>query len=363
MENQTKKRNIKKGLIISLVCFFTIILITICTFYGIFFNEVNAFFTIKKTDEGIYSITYKNNYYFDDFLKTGASTDEELKSFIMSKLLHGIQIDFAMPDYGCSSFTATTAEGKHTFARNLDIDFAPIMVVKTEPNNSYSSISMVNLSALGFSNSSIPEGLIDKLLLLATPYIPFDGMNEKGVSICVNMVNGNAIEQNTNKINLTTTTLIRLVLDKAKNVEEALQLIQKYDLHDSTGGPYHFHIADKTGKSAVVEYYNNEIQIINSEKNYQILTNHALNNLEPNDSTFTNTHERYNTIDNKLSETNGVLSIQESLNLLQEVKLEWGSYVDNSIGGALYSAVYNLDELKLNFIYKSETKKVYSFCI
>lgn len=294
MAEQNEKKKMakwKKALIICFSSFFAVIIIAVGTFYGIFFNEVNAFCSIKKVNDNIYSLTYKNDYFFDEFLQSGASTDAELQNFIMKKLLHGLPINFTLPDYGCSSFTATTKDGEHTFARNLDIKFAPIMVVKTAPKNGYSSISMVNLSALGFNIGSNVSGFMDKCLLLAAPYIPFDGMNEKGVAICVNMVNGEDIHQNTDKIDITTTTLIRLVLDKAKNVDEAIELIKKYDLHDSTGGPYHFQIADKSGKSVVIEYFKNELQVISSQNNYQIMTNHALNNLEPQDSTFTDTHQ------------------------------------------------------------------------
>ena len=340
---------------------FGLIFVAMATFYGIFFNEVNAFLSIREEGSTVYSMTYKNNYFFDDFLKTGASTDAELKNFLIKKLLHGIDINFDLPDYACSCFTAKTSENEHTFSRNLDIDFAPIMIVKTYPKNSYSSISMVNLSALGFSDSNIPNALYDKLLLLATPYIPFDGVNEKGVAICVNMVNGDNIEQNTNKIDITTTALIRLVLDKAASVDEAIELIGQYDLHDSTGGPYHFLIADKTGKSVAVEYYQNNMQVIASSKSYQILTNHTLNDFETELSTFNKTYERYETIDNKLSETDGVLSIEKSLELLQDVKLSWDAYDGGGPGGALYSVVYNMDKLELHFVYRSETKKVYKF--
>lgn len=366
MSEQIEKKKMakwKKVLIISFSSFFALVLIAVGTFYGIFFNEVNAFFTIKQESDNIYSMTYKNNYFFDDFLASGATTDEELQNFIMKKLLHGLPIDFTLPDYGCSSFNATTKEGERIFARNLDIEFAPIMIVRTAPKNGYSSISMVNLSALGFNMAYAPNGFMDKLLLLAAPYIPFDGMNEKGVAICVNMVNGKAIDQNTEKIDITTTTLIRLVLDKAQNVDEAIGLIKKYDLHDSTGGPYHFQITDKSGKSVVIEYFDNEIQVVESKNSFQIMTNHALNSLEPEESTFTDTHKRYDTINNKLTQTNGILSIEDSIALLQEVKLAWGSSEYGDEGGALYSVVYNLNKLELQFVYKSDMEKIYKFSL
>lgn len=344
----------KKILISVFSSLLAVILICFATFYGIFFNEVNAFFSFKKQDDYIYSIIYKNDYFFDEFLQTGAKTDSELKDFIIKKLLHGLPIDFTLPDYGCSSFVATTENGDQTFARNLDIDFAPIMVVKTKPKNAYSSISMVNLSALGFSLDYQPTSILDKLLCLATPYIPFDGMNEKGVAICVNMVNGSAICQDTDKIDITTTTLIRLVLDYADSTKKAVELIKEYDLFDSTGGPYHFLISDKSGDSVVVEYYNNEIQVIENQK---ILTNHAVNKFEDTTSTFLETFERYNAIKKTLDFNNGTLTTEQSQNLLSEVALSWEN------GGTLYSAIYNLNKSELQFVFKNQTEKPYKFSL
>lgn len=352
--SKKKMSKAKKVLISVFSSLFVIIVLCLGTFYGVFFNEVNAFFSFKKQDESIYSLTYRNDYFFDEFLETGAKTDGELKDFIIKKLLHGLPIDFTLPDYGCSSFVSITESGEQTFARNLDIDFAPIMVVKTEPNNAYKSISMVNLSALGFSLDYQPTSIMDKLLCLATPYIPFDGMNEKGVAICVNMVNGNSICQDTDKINITTTTLIRLVLDYADSTQKAIELINQYDLYDSTGGPYHFLISDKNGDSVVIEYYNNEMQVIENQK---ILTNHALNEYEETTSTFNKTFERYNTIKETIDSNSGTLSLEQSQSLLSEVALSW----DN--GGALYSVIYNLNKLELQFVFKNQTEKIYDFSL
>lgn len=349
-----KTSNLKKILIATLSVLLVMILVSITTFYGVFFNEINAFLSFKKIDNSIYSITYRNDYFFDEFLETGAKDDAALKSFIMKKLLHGISIDFELPDYGCSSFSFVDENGNQSFARNLDIEYAPIMVVKTKPKKAYKSISMVNLSALGFDMDSEPKSVLDKLLCLAVPYIPFDGMNEKGVAICVNMVNGNSIEQNTEKIDITTTTLIRLVLDYADSTEKAIELISSYDLNDSTGGPYHFLISDKSGNSVAVEYFNNEIQVI---ENQRILTNHALNNLEPTESTFNKTFERYDTIYDTLDETNGIISDDKCFSLLKDVALSWGD------GGALYSVVYDLENLEAKFVYKCNIEKVYKFKI
>ena len=51
------------------------------------------------------------------------------------------------------------------------------------------------------------------------------------------------------KVDITTTTAIRLMLDKAADVEEALALLEQYDMHSSAGSCYHFQISDARGKS------------------------------------------------------------------------------------------------------------------
>ena len=48
--------------------------------------------------------------------------------------------------------------------------------------------------------------------------------------------------------------MLRMVLDYADSVDEAVEMIQKYDLHDSAGTSYHYMIADSTGKSAILEW-------------------------------------------------------------------------------------------------------------
>lgn len=366
MSSKTERKKpskLKKALLITLIAILALLILAFSVFYGIFFNEVNALASIKKEGDYVYSLTYKNDYFFDEFLQSGASDDAELQSFIMSKLLHGLPINFDLPDYGCTSFTAFNSSGNRLLARNLDLEYAPVAVVRTRPKNGYASLSLVNLSALGFNMSYVPASLADKLLLLATPYIPFDGVNSQGVAICVNMVNGAPIWQNTDKIDLTTTTLIRLVLDKAGTVREAVELVKNYDLHDSTGGPYHFQIADSSGDGVIVEYYDNKIQVIESADNrFQVMTNHALNGLEREESTFLQTYERYATANARLTKSNGVLSTDDSLTLLQDVKLSWGEDSEYQ-GGTLYSAVYDLNKRELTFIFKCNRQQLYKFAL
>ena len=70
-------------------------------------------------------------------------------------------------------------------------------------------------------------------------------MNEKGLAVAVNMIqDSGTIEQNTDRPDITTTTAVRLLLDQADSVDEALKLLGQYDLHASMGMMVHFAIAD-----------------------------------------------------------------------------------------------------------------------
>ena len=102
---------------------------------------------------------------------------------------------------------------------------------------------------------------MDKIVCLAAPYAPLDGVNDAGVSCGIYMTyqGGDetvATDQNTDKPDFTSTTLLRLILDYADNVEEAVEIASSYDLHDSANTSYHYMVADSTGKSAILEWTN-----------------------------------------------------------------------------------------------------------
>lgn len=73
----------------------------------------------------------------------------------------------------------------------------------------------------------------------------------------------------TGKPNLTTTTAIRLLLNQAADVDEALELLNQYDMHASMGMMVHFALADASGRSVAVEYVDNQMIVIETP----VLTN------------------------------------------------------------------------------------------
>lgn len=93
-----------------------------------------------------------------------------------------------------------------------------------------------------------------KLATLTAPFICLDGMNEKGVSIAVLTLDSEPVHQNTGKPVIGTTLVIRLILDRAATTEEAVELLNQYDMFATSGRDYHFYITDASGDGRVVEY-------------------------------------------------------------------------------------------------------------
>ena len=90
-------------------------------------------------------------------------------------------------NWGCSLFASLGDEENRLFGRNFDWRFSPALLLFTDPPDGYASVSMVDIEYLGFegelSRNLTGLPLEDRRALLDAPYLPFDGMNEKGLAI------------------------------------------------------------------------------------------------------------------------------------------------------------------------------------
>ena len=237
--------------------------------------------SIHKLQDGLYVMTYRGDYGLDEFLaQGGADSDSALANYLMGYLSGGYvtqeDFEFTVGDYGCTTVCVKDKKGDVYFGRNFDWKNDRAIIVYTEPKNGYQSFSTCDLDFLGFGDDYAPDGsMMERLQTLAAIYVPVDGMNEKGL-VVADLMAGDDEEthQKTGKVALTTTTAIRLLLDRAADVDEAIELLKQYDMNSSIGAAHHFAIADKSGKSVVVEYVNGEMLV--AETN--IVTNHYHHN-------------------------------------------------------------------------------------
>ena len=274
-----KKRRILKWVCGILAGLLVILAVGAWSMFGTMITAAN---TIEKLEDGLYVLEYKGDYGYDEFLaQGGAASDSGVANFLVSFLSHGfykIESDVEIGDFGCSTICTADKHGVVFFGRNYDWEECRAMIVHTVPKDGYESISTCCLDFLGFGADYTPDGsMMDRMQTLAAIYVPLDGMNEKGL-VVADLMAGDREEthQQTDKADLTTTTAIRLLLDKAATVDEAIAMLNQYDMNSSIGAAHHLSIADASGKSVVVEYVNGQMLVTET----RVVTNHYLSDCE-----------------------------------------------------------------------------------
>jgi len=273
------KKPLKKILIWTAVLLVLILAVIAFGAWRKFGTFIVAARSIQKIQDGLYVMEYRGDYGLDEFLaQGGADSDSALGRYLMGYLSGGYykqeNIEITPGDFGCTTVCVKDKNGAVYFGRNFDWEKGRAMIVHTVPKNGYESLSTCDLDFLGFGDDYSPDGSMqERIQTLAAIYVPLDGMNELGL-VVADLMAGDDEEthQKTGKVALTTTTAIRLLLDRAANVDEAIELLKQYDMNSSIGAAHHFAIADKSGKSVVVEYVNGEMLV--TETN--IVTNHYL---------------------------------------------------------------------------------------
>lgn len=315
-----------------------VLLILLVTALVLFWNELRSLMSLKKVDDyGMYQMTYYGDYGFDEFLETGASSDADIEAFVTKRLLKGLPIDLGITGDGCTAFAVKNENGNILFGRNFDFQYAPSLQLFTAPDQGYASVSTVNLTFAGYSAEHLPDGsLFDRFLTLAAPFLPFDGMNEKGLAIALLAVPEAQPPHDPEKVTLNTTTAIRLVLDKAATVEEAVELLTRYNIYFSGDITCHYLIADASGHSVIVEYYDHALQVVETDRAYQIASNFIAYdglNIGEGFSEF----ERYDKVQCAIERSGRVLDEDGAVRLLAEVGI-WNGDSDK----LQWSVLYNL---------------------
>ena len=355
------KRNKRHLAIKTIVC---LLVVVICAAVALFGKLGLTLLTVKSDEEnGVYVIDYREDYKLQALLDAGGvKTQDELAKYLIRILLKGlpIRIDYDVPSLACSTFFAKTPDGKYLLGRNLDNQETDLAVVKTAPKDGYRSVSVVNLSFLGYNKTHTPAKLKDRIVAMGAPYFPLDGINEKGFAVGVLQLQAPPTDQNTDKVDVDTTLAIRVLLDKAATVEEAIALLEQYDMHASAGGCYHFQMADATGRSAVVEYVGDELVVVEPEDGFLAATNFYLSDV-PFDYKAQGL-DRYDGMKETLQEKRSVLTADEAMALLQKVALT-GTAPDaqGRSYSTQWSSVYDLSSPSLTLCADRNAEARYQF--
>lgn len=331
-----------------------------------FQGELRTLLQVETDPEnGIYNIDYVADYKLDQLLaEGGAENEEELVQYILRILLKGlpIPVQYEIPELACSTFFAETPDGGCIMGRNLDNQKTDLAVVRTNPEDGYSSVSVVNLSFLSYKENLTPEKLLNRINTLAVPFFPLDGVNEKGLAVGVLQLQAPPTDQDNGKTDIGTTLAIRILLDKAATVEEAIDLLAEFDMHASANGCYHLQIADAAGNSVVVSYVENEMIVTEKENGIIAATNFYLHDV-PFEYEKQG-EDRYEILIKTLTEKKAVLSVEEGMDLLQAVSFDKTEPDDEGrIYSTQWSSVYDLKNPTLYMCADQKYDTVYTYSV
>ncbi len=305
---------------------------------------------IALTDH-LSAIGFEGDDLLEDFLEDGgASADADVVRFLAGKL--GISgLSFGGYPIGCSTLAVESPEGERIFGRNFDWNHCDGLIVKSKPESGYTSISTVNTDFIqGISFSALP----DEAKALIALYAPLDGMNEKGLAVSVNMISdGATISQNTGKPDITTTTAVRLLLNKAATVDEAIELLKGYDFHASMNFMVHLAIADRGGSSVVVEYINNEMSVVETP----VVTNFYLTEGEKYGIGTEQSNTRYKMLKERLAQ--GPMTVDDVRDALSSVsKGNFGEFESTE-----WSIVFNQTTGEVHYYHRENYENRYTFTV
>ena len=374
------KRNSLSKLLRRIACALAALVIALAVaVFALWHNELATLASFQKLsdrdeahrDGAVYQIHVSGDYSFDEFLSQGgASNDAELISFVTRSITKGIiPMHIKTSSIACSAFTADTQSGDRVFGRNYDFSATNTAIVYTDPGEGrHASYSTIDLSFLGLDADKDVETVGQKILTLAAPYVPLDGINDAGVSCGIFMSyqgegKGTPTDTQTDKPDLTSTTLLRLILDYADSVEDAVALAQQYDLHDSASSCFHYMVADSTGRSAILEWVGtdadhdadgaerqlnvlwNDTDALSDSADWQVVTN-FIKTPGYYDGTTAEMKglDRYEHLAAALRETDGIVADKDAaMDLLASVgRRTWNN--DDSNSNTVHSVVYDLTD-------------------
>ena len=306
---------------------------------GLSEDEIATLSSLEKVDDyPLYTMRYYGSY-------LGSARMSTIDQLVWERVS-------SRPGWGCSLFAALGEADKMLYGRNFDWEYSPALLLYTDPPDGYASASMVDLAYLFETRaeiqnlSEVPH--TERVALLETPAWPFDGVNEKGLAVGMAAVPADgSMRVDPEKDSIYSLLMIREMLDHAANVDEALALMGSYNIVFG-GPPLHYLLADSTGRSALVEFYQGEMVVTNNEQPWQMATNFLC---APEGECNKGKCRRYDTISERLEGSQGRLTIQEAMELLAEVSQE----------GTQWSILYGISTGEISVALGREYEIIHDF--
>jgi choloylglycine hydrolase len=190
--------------------------------------------------------------------------------------------------------------------------------------------------------------------LLQTVDFPLDGMNAAGLAVSYMTVSVADRGYDRGRMTIGGLDIMRIWLDYARNVDDALALLSDYNL-DFGGRPGHYLIADATGNAAVVEFIEGEVKVTREHKPWQAAANFTVFTVEPEKRRSQS--YRYLVADQELERNEGNMTMTQAFRLLQEVSQDHGPMPTQ------WSTVYNISTGEVHVVMNRQYDQIHDFAI
>ena len=345
-----KTSKARKAIKITVLSILGVIAAALIIISNILYGRVSTISSVKQLGEGMYTVNYRHDYQLDKALELGIDDERSLLKFICDEMYFGYQVDANLEKYACRAFVTKTPDEKYLGGRSFGLGGTDTLCVYTHPSDGYASISTVSTDMLnvGADNAYPTTSLEGRAALLAAPYIAVDGMNEKGLFTALLDLSMGETHMETGNRDLTVTMAVRLLIDRAATVDEAIELLRNYDIHTGHGWTQHLFVGDASGDGAVIEWHKGQMKVVKSP----ICTNFRLSSKLAQDDP-TGMCERFDILHDTL-EKHPENTPGDAMDMLEAVKQEY----DNNIHTE-WSIVYHLTDFSMDISVDMDFDNVY----
>ena len=322
---------------------FVLVLAGVITLAVVYRNRISTFASLKEHESGVYAMNCKADYKLQVILDAGISSEGELFSVITDELFWGMPVNVSGMSFGCSSFAVTAPDGHHLMGRNYDYPETDLLMIYSDPADGYASIGMADIGLLGLgtdSGETDPLSAGSRFMSVAFPYLTVDGINEAGVGISILQLENEEMHQDTGKPDILINVAIRAILDTCSSTDEALAFLESYDMHSLIDRSFHLFITDRSGRSVIVEWIDNEMVVTEDCK----VTNHIIWSGYTEDEPDTDSMSRYKILTDNIYACGGTADAETAMIFLSNAALRSD---DPGRMQTEWSCVYDLDDFKV----------------
>lgn len=234
---------------------------------------------LASTQKSVYSERFVEPYYIDEIEKGGYSSNKDFKDNFFDRIgKRNIAYEDIVPIYsrGVSFYEYNPQKDGYVWGKNYESDDDVFVRVICNYDGAYTNESFASFRQVNSGKiDKVDFPVVNRFTAIVCYFCPLYGINEEGLTVSDMIVDNGTMEYVlSSKPDITQGMAMRLMLDRAKTVDEALAILDKYNICSGDGLCHQLHITDGYGKSVCVEFDNGNLIVTPTN----IVTNKSVSN-------------------------------------------------------------------------------------